>query len=114
VPVLSRRNRRYNRGEFRPVTGQSNYTAEGRSLRESLIMPKLNISLGQMNIALGDVRKNYARVQEWTEEAARRGSHLVLFPELWLTGYALAQGKELGAALNSGLFAEVAALAQQH
>lgn len=77
-------------------------------------MPKLNISLGQMNIALGDVRKNYARVQEWTEEAARRGSHLVLFPELWSTGYALAQGKELGAALNSGLFAEVAALAQQH
>src|SRR5688572_30161681 len=76
-------------------------------------MPKLNISLGQMNIVLGDVRKNTARVQEWTEEAARRGSHLVLFPELWSTGYALAQGKELATPLGAGLFADLAALAQQ-
>jgi predicted amidohydrolase len=75
---------------------------------------KLNISLGQMNIALGDTRKNFARVEEWTIEAARRGSHIVVFPELWSTGYALSQGKDLAAQLNSGLFAEVAALASNH
>jgi omega-amidase len=74
---------------------------------------KLNISLGQMQIALGDTRKNYAKAQEWTAEAARRGSHLVVFPELWSTGYALSQGKELSNTLNTGLFAELAALAQQ-
>lgn len=74
-------------------------------------MAKLNISLGQMQIALGDPRKNYGRVEEWATEAARRGSHIVVFPELWSTGYALAQGQELAAPINSGVFAEVAALA---
>ncbi len=77
-------------------------------------MAKLVISLGQMNIALGDVRKNYQRVEEWTVEAARRGSHLVLFPELWSTGYALDRGQDLAATLNTGLFADVATLAQQN
>jgi predicted amidohydrolase len=52
-------------------------------------------------------------VQEWIEEAARRGSHLVMFPELWSTGYALAQGKELASTLGAGLFADLGALAQQ-
>jgi predicted amidohydrolase len=67
-----------------------------------------------MPIALGDPRKNYARVQEWTAEAARRGAHLVVFPELWSTGYALDRGQELSQALNTGLFAEVASLAGQN
>jgi predicted amidohydrolase len=67
-----------------------------------------------MNIALGDVKKNFNRVSEWTEEAARRGSHLMVLPELWSTGYALEQGKELASSLNSGLFAEQTGLATQH
>lgn len=67
-----------------------------------------------MPIALGDPRKNYARVQEWTAEAARRGAHIVVFPELWSTGYALDRGQELSQALNTGLFAEVASLAGQN
>jgi omega-amidase len=75
---------------------------------------KLAISLGQMNIALGDVRKNTKTVEEWTAEAARRGSHLVVFPELWSTGYALSQAKELSSALNTGIFTQVSALAQQN
>ena len=77
-------------------------------------MARLNIALGQMHIALGDPRKNYARVEEWTVEAARRGAHIVVFPELWSTGYALDRGQELAQSLNTGLFAEVAALANQH
>ena len=46
-------------------------------------------------------------------EAARRGSHLVVFPELWSTGYALDRGKELASVLNSGLFAQVSTIATQ-
>jgi predicted amidohydrolase len=75
---------------------------------------KLNITLAQMNIALGDVRRNMGRAEELVAEAARRGSHLVLLPELWTTGYALSQGKELASTLNTGTFAEVSALALQH
>lgn len=77
-------------------------------------MAKLNISLAQMNIRLGDVRKNYNTMQQWSEEAARRGSHLVVLPELWSTGYALEQSKELASVLNSGMFSEVTTVAQQN
>ncbi|MGQ9888427.1 MAG: carbon-nitrogen family hydrolase [Aggregatilineales bacterium] len=77
-------------------------------------MAKLNISLAQMNIALGDTRRNFNTMQGWAAEAARRGSHLVVFPELWPTGYALEQSKEVASALNSGLFAQVTTVAQQN
>lgn len=77
-------------------------------------MAKLSISLAQMNITLGDVRKNYNVMQEWAAEAARRGSHMVVFPELWSTGYALDNAKELASVLNSGMFAQVTTVAQQN
>jgi predicted amidohydrolase len=77
-------------------------------------MAKLNISLAQMQIALGDVGRNTRRMQEQAAEAARRGSHLVVFPELWSTGYALEQSKDLASQLNSGTFAQVTTVATQH
>lgn len=77
-------------------------------------MPRVMISLAQMNIALGDVRKNVKVAEEWVAEAARRGSHLIVFPELWSTGYALERGKELASELNVGIFAHVTALMVQN
>ena len=77
-------------------------------------MAKLNISLAQMNIALGDSGRNLQRMQNWSIEAARRGSHLVVFPELWSTGYALEESKELASVLNSGMFAQVTTIATQN
>ena len=77
-------------------------------------MAKLSISLAQMNIKLGDVRKNYNTMQNWSVEAARRGSHLVVLPELWSTGYALDESKELANVLNSGIFTQVTTVAQQN
>lgn len=77
-------------------------------------MAKLSISLAQMNIALGDVRKNYNVMQQWAAEAGRRGSHLLVLPELWSTGYALAESKELANVLNSGMFTQVTTVAQQN
>lgn len=77
-------------------------------------MAKLTISLAQMRITLGDVRKNFNLMQEWSAEAARRGTHLVVFPELWSTGYALDQAKDLASVLNAGMFAQVTTVAQQN
>jgi omega-amidase len=77
-------------------------------------MVKLTISLAQMNIALGDPRKNTAMAEEAITEAARRGSHLVLLPELWSTGYALNQARDLGTQLNVGVFAQLATWATQN
>ncbi len=77
-------------------------------------MAKLVISLAQMNIALGDVRKNLKLAEEWIAEAKRRGSHLIVFPELWSTGYDLSGAREHAVALNVGIFAQLATLATNH
>jgi omega-amidase len=77
-------------------------------------MPKLTISLAQMNLALGDVNKNYSNAEKLIIEAARRGSQLVVLPELWSSGYALDNAKELASTLNSGTFNQLAALATQY
>lgn len=77
-------------------------------------MAKLTISLAQMNIALGDPRKNMVTAEAAITEAARRGSHIVLLPELWSTGYALQQARDLGTQLNVGIFAQLATWATQH
>ena len=77
-------------------------------------MAKLKVSLGQMNVALGDVRKNTNTAEEMITEGGRRGSHLIVLPELWSTGYALDNAKELGSQLNVGIFAQAASLATQH
>ncbi|MEO8612536.1 MAG: carbon-nitrogen family hydrolase [Chloroflexota bacterium] len=77
-------------------------------------MAKLVISLAQMNIVLGDEKKNATTMERLASEAARRGSHMVVFPELWSTGYALEQAKELSSALNSGMFSQVGGVATQN
>jgi omega-amidase len=77
-------------------------------------MAKLTISLAQMNLVLGDVNKNYANAEKLIIEAARRGSQLVVLPELWSSGYALDNAKELASVLNSGTFNQLAGLATQN
>lgn len=76
-------------------------------------MTKLRLSLGQMNIALGDPETNFALVREWTAEAARHRSALVVFPELWSTGYDLANWPKYASPLGEGMFAELSALAAE-
>jgi len=75
-------------------------------------MPTLSVSIAQMNIKDGDPRKNWATMQELTQEAVRRGSELVVFPELWDNGYMLEKAKEFASPLSGGLFAQVAALSR--
>jgi omega-amidase len=74
---------------------------------------KLNISLAQMNITLGDVPRNTATMQRMVADAARRGSHLLLLPELWSTGYAWSTYRDLAVPLNTGIFTELSTLAQK-
>src|SRR5450432_4514609 len=75
-------------------------------------MPTLTISLAQMNVKAGNPRLNWETVQEQTAEAARRGSDLVIFPELWDNGYALDKARDIASPLGGGLFAEVATLSR--
>lgn len=73
----------------------------------------LNLSLGQMHLYLGETEKNFERVYAWTVEAARRGSQLVVFPELWPTAYDLENWPKHADVLGEGMFAKLSALAKE-
>lgn len=48
---------------------------------------KLKISVVQMAVATADPEANLAKGETWIAEAARQGSNLVCFPEMWTTGF---------------------------
>jgi len=75
---------------------------------------KLNVSLGQIDVSLGQPERNLDKVRAMTAEARRRGSELVIFPELWATGYDLERVQEYATPVDQGLFAETADLAREH
>jgi predicted amidohydrolase len=72
----------------------------------------LNLSLGQMHLHLGEPERNFERVRAWAAEAARRGSQLVVFPELWPTAYDLENWPRHADPLGEGMFARLSALAR--
>lgn len=50
-------------------------------------MPALRIALAQINPCLGDIAGNAALITEMSRSAASQGAHIVVFPEMALTGY---------------------------
>jgi NAD+ synthase (glutamine-hydrolysing) len=50
-------------------------------------VPQLRIALAQVNPTVGDLDGNSALIVDTMREAAIRGAHLVVFPEMCLTGY---------------------------
>jgi len=50
-------------------------------------MRKLRIAMAQMNPVVGDIAGNARKVLAWASKARKAGAHLVLFPELTITGY---------------------------
>jgi omega-amidase len=75
---------------------------------------KLAITLAQMQIAAGDVRKNFSTLERIAAEAAAAKSRMIVLPELWSTGYVLENAKEHAAELSKGMFAQLSTLATQH
>lgn len=74
-------------------------------------MPRLTVSLAQMHVIKGDITKNTNQFQRMVADAARRKSSLVVFPELFITGYMLNEAKERADELNKGIFAEISTMA---
>ena len=50
-------------------------------------MAQLRIGLAQVDSTVGDLEGNAAIVREWTGRARAAGCHIVVFPEMVLTGY---------------------------
>lgn len=77
-------------------------------------MPRLTVSLAQMPIAFGDVKRNYAVMEKMVTDASARKSKLIVLPELWSTGYDLENAKSYADEMNKGMFAQLSKLATQH
>jgi omega-amidase len=77
-------------------------------------MPKLTITLAQIRLAYGDVKRNLQTAEKAIAEASQRKSHMVVLPELWSTGMALDQAKEHASELNKGLFTQLSTWATQY
>ncbi len=75
-------------------------------------MAKLTVSLGQMHIKLARVEDNLATAERMIAEAAQRDSQLILLPELWSTGYDLANAGDYADELGQGMFAQLAQCAR--
>jgi len=50
-------------------------------------MPQLRVGLAQVDTTVGDLGGNSALVSTWTQHARSAGCHVVVFPEMTLTGY---------------------------
>ncbi|MBM4423293.1 MAG: carbon-nitrogen family hydrolase [Chloroflexi bacterium] len=66
-----------------------------------------------MDIALGDPEANFERTREWTAEASHNGSSLIVFPELWSTGYDLENWRMYASPLGEGMFTHLSDLAHE-
>lgn len=75
---------------------------------------RLKISLGQLDIKLGDPSANLDTVRIMVAEASRRGSDIIVFPELWSTGYDLENAATHASRINEGIFVDLIYLAQQY
>ncbi|MET0136673.1 MAG: nitrilase-related carbon-nitrogen hydrolase, partial [Kibdelosporangium sp.] len=50
-------------------------------------MAQLRIAAAQVNTRVGDLAGNADLIVEWSRKAAESGAHVVVFPEMALTGY---------------------------
>ncbi len=50
-------------------------------------MPQLRVALAQVNACVGDLTGNADLVLRWAETAVQGGAHIVVLPEMMLTGY---------------------------
>jgi omega-amidase len=74
---------------------------------------KAILSLAQIKIEQGQPSSNLENVTANIEEAAKRGSQIVLLPELWSSGYDLSRGP-LYAAANLDILEKLKGLAARH
>lgn len=73
---------------------------------------EITVALAQMEIVLGDVEQNLATAQRMAAQAAAQEADLLVLPELWSTGYDLAQADVYESALGEGSFGLMAGMAR--
>lgn len=75
---------------------------------------KLKIAIAQMAIALGQPQVNQVTVKNYAQQAAAAGADVLVYPEMWQTGYALDQLDSLADQAGAKTQQLLAQLAQQY
>ncbi len=75
---------------------------------------QLKIALGQMDVQVGKPEQNWQTVVEMAQDAAAHRADILVLPELWSTGYDLANAAAHAIPLDQGIFTRTAALARDH
>lgn len=73
---------------------------------------QLTVSLAQINAVAGQPAENLTRAAAAVEEAGRRGSDLVLLPELWHDGLDYAHAAQVATPRDAGAFAYMRQMAR--
>lgn len=55
----------------------------------------MKVALVQMDVQIGEPEVNYRKVERFLDEAMAQSPDVIIFPEMWNTGYALEQGDAL-------------------
>lgn len=74
---------------------------------------KLKASIAQMNVAVSEPEANLQKAEGFVAEAARRGSELICFPEMWTTGFNWTNNQRM-ASEHEGVVERVAEMARLH
>ena len=74
----------------------------------------LSIALAQAEFKLGDPESNFEKASKLITKAAENGAGLILLPELWVSGYDLANFKDYASPINEGWFSRVGSAAKNN
>ncbi len=75
---------------------------------------KFTVSLAQTDVLFADPEANLRRAERFLVEAARRGSSLVCFPEMWTTAFDLAGDVAGKARAHEAFIPRIASLAKKY
>jgi predicted amidohydrolase len=74
----------------------------------------MKIALAQIDIAFADPQTNLATASGYISRASESGADLILFPELWTTGYDLSHAEKYATPFDSGIYSDLSSLALEH
>ena len=74
-------------------------------------MTELSVGLAQLSFEWGAPEENFQKVKGWIKAAAAQDLELLLLPELWASGYDLANSAQYAAPRQKGLFRQMKELA---
>ncbi len=74
----------------------------------------MKVALLQIDVQIGQVKENQNKVKKYLKEAADLGAEIAVLPELWNTGYALGQIKQLAETKSGESITLLRKIAREH